>query len=422
MYLESTAIREQFPALHRPVMFLDNPGGTQIAQQSIHRINEYLLNHNANHGGAFDTSRESDALLEDAHIAMADFLNAARPQEIVFGANMTTLTLHISRSLARTWQPGDKIVVTRLDHDANVTPWVLAAADRGVTVRWVDFHHEDGTLNLEQMQKALEGRPRLVAVGQASNALGTINPLEKIIPMAHAAGALVYVDAVQYAPHGPIDVQQLGCDFLVCSAYKFFGPHAGILYGRYELLDNLFAYKVRPAPNSLPGKYETGTQNHEGIAGVLGAVEYLEWVGANYGAAFADTYATQYNGRRRLLKQAMSAIRADEYEVSRLMLDILDEIPGLHLYGLRDPQRVTERVPTFSFTLKNWTPRQAAAELSRRGINVWDGNYYALNVTEQLGLEDKGGMVRVGPVHYNTLEEITEFGRILGEIVAGDPE
>ncbi len=331
---------------------------------------------------------------------------------------MTTLTLHISRSISRSWKAGDEIVVTRLDHDANITPWVLAAQDRGVTVRHVDFHPEDGTLNLDEMREALQGKPRLVAVGYASNALGTINPVKKVIEMAHAAGALTYVDAVQYAAHGPIDVQDLGCDFLVCSSYKFFGPHAGILYGRYELLEELMAYKVRPASNSLPYKFETGTQNHEGMAGVLGAVEYLEWLGANFGEQQHEQYAKHFQGRRLRLKQAMSAIRAYEYEISRAMLEVLEETPGLRLYGLRDERRLEQRVPTFSFTLKGWHPRQLSDRLGQERIFTWDGNYYALAVTERLGLEDKGGMLRVGPVHYNTLEEVARLGQVLGKIVA----
>jgi cysteine desulfurase family protein (TIGR01976 family) len=418
MTLDLFTIREQFPALRRPAIFLDNPGGTQIAQKSLERMTAYLTLHNANHGGAFATSIESDAVLEEAHRAMADLLNAARPQEIVFGNNMTSLTLHISRSIARTWNPGDEIVVTRLDHDANITPWVLAAQDRGVHVRWVDFQPQDGTLDLQDFQRALENRPRLVAVGYASNALGTINPVAKLVQMAHAAGALVYIDAVQYAPHGPIDVQELGCDFLVCSSYKFFGPHAGILYGRYELLDELMAYKVRPAPNDPPGKFETGTQNHEGIAGVLGAVEYLEWVGALFGRRYETDYAERYQGRRLRLKQALTAIRAYEFEISRAMLDMLEETPGVRIYGLTDPRRLEERVPTFSFNLKGWHPRRLAERLAREGIYVWDGNYYALAVTERLGLEESGGMVRAGPVHYNTVEEVERFGEALGKIVA----
>ena len=423
MSLDVNTTRSQFPALRdeaakpTPVVFFDNPGGTQIAQQSLDRVVAYLVQHNANHGGAFPTSQQSDAVLEEAHAAMADFYNARRAEEIIFGANMTTLTLHISRSLSRTWQAGDEIVVTRLDHDANITPWVLAAQERGVTVRWVDFHPEDGTLNLEEVQKALEGKPRLVAVGYASNALGTINPVEQIVRMAHEAGALVYIDAVQYAAHGPIDVQRTGCDFLVTSAYKFFGTHEGILYGRYDLLEELFAYKVRPAPNKLPDKFETGTQNHEGIAGVLGAVEYLEWVGKVFGSEHIERYGRDFSGRRLHLKQAMSAIRAYEFNLSRALLDVLEETPGVTIYGLTDRRRLEERVPTVSFTLKGWHPRRVAEALAREGIYVWDGNYYALAVTERLGLEASGGMVRVGPVHYNTVGEVQRLGEALRKIV-----
>jgi len=419
MPLDVFLIRDQFPSLNRPAVFFDNPGGTQIAKRSLDRMVSYLTIHNANHEGAFATSIESDAVLHAAHIAMADFLNAANADEIVFGNNMTTLTLYVSRSIARAWNVGDTIVVTRLDHDANASPWLLAAQDRGVQVRWVDVDVENGTLDMEDMQRALESKPRLVAVGYASNALGTINPVKKVIEMAHAAGALVYVDAVQYAPHGPIDVQDLGCDFLVCSAYKFFGPHAGILWGRYELLDSLMAYKVRPASNTPPGKFETGTQNHEGIAGVLGAVEYLEWLGQRFGDANGDADLGAYSGRRRTLKAAMKAIRAYEYEVSRLMLDILEETPGVHLYGLRDPRRIDERVPTFSFTLKGWHPRDLSERLGQAGIYTWDGHYYAVSVVERLGLAESGGMLRAGPVHYNTLEEVHRFGEALGKIAAG---
>jgi cysteine desulfurase family protein (TIGR01976 family) len=419
MTLDLTAIRKQFPALQRqsllpgPTIYLDNPGGTQVAQPVLDRMAAYLVDCNANHGGAFQTSRLSDEILDEAHRAMADFYHARRPEEIIFGNNMTTLTLHISRSISRQWNAGDEIVVTRLDHDANLTPWVLAAQDRGCQVTWVDFDPSNGTLRLDELEQALERKPKLLAIGYASNALGTINPLGEIIPMAHAAGALVYVDAVQYAPHGPIDVQELDCDFLVSSAYKFFGPHAGILYGRYDLLDELYAYKVRPATNELPGKFETGTQNHEGLAGVLGALEYLEWVGESYGQEYRQQYARRYTGRALRLKQAMSAIRDYELGISRLVLENLQETPGLTLYGLADENRLGERVPTFSFTLQNWHPRQVAEAMAQQGINLWDGNYYALAITERLGLEGRGGMVRVGPAHYNTVEEIDKFGQVL---------
>ena len=427
MPLDLPLIRSRFPALQRPAIFLDNPAGTQVARACRERVAAYLIETNANHGGAFATSRLSDAIIDEARRAAADFLHAPRAEEIVFGPNMTSLTFNLSRSLARTWKPGDEIVVTRLDHDANITPWVMAAEERGCQVRWVDFHPEDGTLDMDSLNRALEGKPRLVAVGYASNALGTINPVAKIVKLAHQAGALVYIDAVQYAPHGPIDVQYLDCDFLVCSAYKFFGPHVGVLYGRYALLDELTAYKVRPAPSDPPGKFETGTGNFEGYAGVLGALEYLTWVGETFGGHYAEKYAGKGTpgtskdsdkGRTGvpLLKQAMAAIRAYEYELSRALLDVLEETPGVTIYGIKDVRRLEERVPTFSFTLKGCHPRQVAEELDKENIYVWDGNYYALAVTERLGLEESGGMVRVGPVHYNMVEEIHRFGEALGSI------
>ena len=417
MTLDLTKIRNQFPSLNKPAIFFDNPGGTQIARPSLDRINRYLLECNANHEGAFATSVASDAILHEAHQAMADFYNASSPDEIVFGNNMTTLTFHISRSISREWKQGDEIVLTRLDHDANVTPWVLAAQDHGVKVNWVDFDVEDGTLNLDQLQKALERKPRLLAVGYASNALGTINQVGKIIGMAHQAGALVYIDAVQYAPHGAIDVQKLDCDFLVSSSYKFFGPHAGILFGKHDLLAKLFAYKVRPATNALPGKFETGTQNHEGIAGVLGAIEYFEWIGREFGDGEAPL---NYSDRRLKLKQAMTVIHAQELEVSRALLAALQAVPGLTVFGLADMHRLEERVATYSFRLKGMQPRKVAEELARQNIYVWDGNYYAINVTERLGLEANGGMVRVGAVHYNTLAEVEQLKQALMKIEAGN--
>jgi cysteine desulfurase family protein (TIGR01976 family) len=415
MSLRIHQIREQFPALNRPAIFFDNPGGTQISKPSLDRINRYLLESNANHEGVFATSIASDAVLDETHRAMADFYNASSPEEIVFGNNMTTLTLHISRSISREWKEGDEIVVTRLDHDANVTPWVLAAQDRGVKVNWVNFDVEEGTLNLDEMQKALDRKPRLLALGYAANSLGTINPVKKIIEMAHAASTLVYVDAVQFAPHGAIDVQRLDCDFLISSAYKFFGPHVGILFGKHDLLENLFAYKVRPATNKLPGKFETGTQNHEGIAGVLGAVEYFEWVGREFGGEHAEGLH-EYSGRRLELKKAMAAIHSYESELNRTLLNTLQAVPGITIFGLTDVKRLDERVATFSFRLQGQHPHDVAQKLADEGIYVWDGNYYALNVTERLDLEDKGGMVRVGAAHYNTLEEVTRLGEVLQKI------
>jgi len=417
MSLNLDVIRQQFPSLNRDAIFFDNPGGTQIARQSIDRITKYLIESNANHGGVFATSIASDEVLDEAHRAMADFYNAPSADEIVFGNNMTTITLHISRSISREWKEGDEIVLTRLDHDANVTPWVLAAQDKGVKINWVDFDVEDGTLKLDDLQKALERKPKLVAVGYASNSLGTLNPLQKIISMAHDAGALVYVDAVQYAVHGAIDVQKLDADFLIASSYKFFGPHAGILYGKRDLLEKLMAYKVRPATNELPGKFETGTQNHEGIAGILGAVEYFEWLGREFGGEYADELKQQgYSGRRLTLKQAMSAIHAYEFELSRTLLSALEAVPNLRIFGNTDARRLDERIATFSFRIGDMDPQTVAKKLAAENIYVWNGNYYAINVTERLGLEDKGGMVRVGPVHYNTVDEVTRLGEVLKKI------
>ena len=411
-------VRGQFPSLDRPAIFLDNPAGTQIAKPSLDRINKYLLETNANHEGQFETSRRSDALLHEAHVAMAEFLNASRPEEIIFGNNMTTLTLHMSRSLARLLQPGDNLLVTRLDHDANIAPWMLVAEDKGCNLLWVDIDVEDGTLDLDDFARALEKKPRIASFGYASNLLGTVNPVKKLTKMAHDAGALVYVDAVQYAPHGPIDVQDIGCDFLVCSSYKFFGPHAGALYGKFDLLNELKAYKVRPASDELPYKFETGTQNHEGIAGVLGALEYLEWLGKQFGAEHASPWKEAgFTGRKLELKKGMSAMRAYEAELSKKLIGIVESVPGTRMYGITDLNRLDERVPTVSFTVEGKDPEQLAKAIGDENIYVWNGHNYALAIVERLGLLEAGGMIRVGPVHYNTLTELEKFGEVLEKVV-----
>ncbi len=417
MTLNVDLVRQQFPSLDRPAIFLDNPAGTQISKQSLDRINQYLLEYNANHEGLFETSRKSDEVLHEAHAAMADFLNAARPEEIIFGNNMTTLTLHISRSLARNLQPGDNILVTRLDHDANIAPWMLIAEDKGCNLIWVDIDVEEGTLDLKDFEKALGQKPKISAFGYASNLLGTINPVKKLTQLAHEAGALVYIDAVQYAPHGPIDVQDLDCDFLVCSSYKFFGPHAGTLYGKYDLLNDLKAYKVRPASNELPYKFETGTQNHEGIAGVLGALEYFEWLGGQFGNDGAHVWQDAgFSGRRLTYKQAMSLIRNYEAGLSRALIDVIESVPGTHIYGITDRNRLDERVPTVSFRLDGKDPAAIADAIGRQGVYVWNGHNYALAIVERMGLLEAGGMIRVGPVHYNTLGEIEKFGEVLQQV------
>ena len=405
-------LRSQFPSLSqtqngRPVVFFDNPGGTQCPQMVIDAVAGYLLRDNANHGGAFATSQRSDIMLDDAHQAMADMLGAASADEIIFGANMTTLTFAMSRALARTLRPGDEIVVTHLDHDGNIAPWLLMARDTGASVRWVDIHPEDCTLDMASLARAISEKTKIVAVGYASNAVGTINDVKTIVEMAHAVGALTYIDAVQYAPHGPIDVQALDCDFLVCSAYKFFGPHVGVLYGKYDLLDRLQAYKVRPCSNLPPAKFETGTMNHEGIAGTRAAVEYL--------ASIAGMDAATVGRRQRLLA-GMAAIKEYEKTLSARLIEGLQQVKGVKIWGVTNLARLDQRVPTVSFTMDGYHPRQIAEYLGRRGIFVWDGNYYALAIMERLGLQQTGGMVRVGPVHYNTGDEIVRLVEALTEL------
>ncbi len=414
--LNVDTVRAYFPALASGAIFFDNPGGTQVAQQVIAHMTHYLRHSNANHGGAFSTSLGSDVVVSQARQAVADFLNAKRAEEIIFGQNMTSLTLHISRSLGRLLDPGDELVVTRLDHDANIAPWLLLAEDRGCHVRWVDFHPEDCTLDMQEMERQITPRTKIVAVGYASNAVGTVNDVARIVQLAHRVGALCYIDAVQCAPHRPIDVHALDCDFLACSAYKFFGPHTGILYGKYALLDRLTAYKVRPAGNNPPAKFETGTQSFESIAGVLGTLEYLAWVGTTFGTEFTAGYQERFSGRRLALKQGMAAIEAYELGINNALLTSLRSIPGLQIRGISDPERMTQRVPTFSFTLAGWTPRAAAERLARENIYVWDGNFYALEALQRLGLEEQGGIIRVGLAHYNTEQEIDRLTAVLQEM------
>ena len=411
-------VRPQFPALARPEVFLDNPGGTQMVHASLDRMQRMMIDSNANHGGEFATSKHMDETVYEARQAVKDFFNADRAEEIIFGANMTTLTYNISRALARSFRPGDTIVVTRMDHDGNISPWLQAAEDRNLRIRWVDFNTETGLLDLEDMQNALAEKPRLVAVGYASNSLGTINPIPKIVEMAHAAGALVYVDAVQYAPHAPIDVQALDCDFLVCSSYKFYGPHAGILYGKYDLLDALPAYKVRPCSEELPDKFETGTGNFESVAGVLGVMEYFDWLGRTLGEEHYEKLSKKYKGRALTLKQAMYTLHDYDQTLNNALLDALKDIAGISIIGITDPTKLQQRVPTFSFNVKGKTPQEIAASLARENIYIWDGNFYALEISRRYGVEGTGGFARVGAVHYNTLEEIQKFGSALKQIVA----
>ena len=408
--LDLTWIRAQFPALAQevnghPAVFFDGPGGTQVPQRVIDAVADYLIHHNANTHGAFATSRRTDETIDAARAAMADFLGCAA-DEVIFGPNMTTLTFAISRAFGRDIRPGDEIVLTRLDHDANVAPW-KALEEQGAIIRMVDIDTEECTLDMADMARAIGPRTKLVAVGYASNAVGTINDVATITQMAHAVGALVYIDAVHYAPHGPIDVQALDCDFLACSPYKFFAPHMGVLYGKREHLARLRPYKVRPASDDVPDRWETGTKNHEGLAGVTAAIEYLAELGQRIKPATT---------RRAALVQAMEAIKAYERGLSEQLIASLLAIPGLTFYGISDPARFDMRTPTVAVRLAGRTPRELADALGRRGIFCWDGNYYAINLTERLGVEADGGMLRIGLVHYNTAEEIELLLEALNEL------
>jgi cysteine desulfurase family protein (TIGR01976 family) len=409
-----TWIRAQFPALAQevnghPAVFFDGPGGTQVPQRVIDAVADYLIHHNANTHGAFATSRRTDETIDAARAAMADFLGCAA-DEVIFGPNMTTLTFAISRAFGRDIRPGDEIVLTRLDHDANVAPW-KALEEQGAIIRMVDIDTEECTLDMADMARAIGPRTKLVAVGYASNAVGTINDVATITQMAHAVGALVYIDAVHYAPHGPIDVQALDCDFLACSPYKFFAPHMGVLYGKREHLARLRPYKVRPASDDVPDRWETGTKNHEGLAGVTAAIEYLAELGQRIKPATT---------RRAALVQAMEAIKAYERGLSEQLIAGLLATPGLTFYGISDPARFDMRTPTVAVRLAGRTPRELADALGRRGIFCWDGNYYAINLTERLGVESDGGMLRIGLVHYNTAEEIELLLEALNELRIGN--
>jgi cysteine desulfurase family protein (TIGR01976 family) len=417
--LDAAALRAEFPALAleqdgRPVVYLDGPGGTQVPERVIDAVAGYYRASNANNGGAFATSRRSDERIAGARDAVADFLNARTSAEIKFGPNMTTLTFALSRAIGATLALGDEVVVTALDHDANVTPWRLLA-ERGAVVRTAEIRRDDCTLDLDDLESKLSPRTRLVAVGLASNAVGSINDVSWVARRAHEVGALVFVDAVHFGPHGAIDVQALDCDLLVCSAYKFFGPHLGILYGREELLDSLPTAKVRPAHD----RWETGTQNHEGIVGTGAALEYLADVGDRYGADSAEAFAAAgFGGRRLSLKAGMAAIRTYEQWLLRRLMAGLATLPGLRVYGITDEAAFDHRVPTVSFTLDGRTAREVATQLGRRGIFAWDGNMYAVELTQRLGLEPRGGFVRIGLVHYNTAAEVDRLLRELDTIAA----
>ncbi len=410
--LDLTWVRSQFPALLQtvnghPAVFLDGPGGTQMPQRVIDAITNYLAHDNANSGGAYATSRRTDAMIAGARTAMADFFNCD-PDEVIFGQNMTALTFALSRALGRQFGPGNEILVTHLDHDANISPW-RALEERGATVRFVDINEADCTLDMSDLARKISGHTRLVAVGYASNAVGTINNVREVVRLARQAGALTYIDAVHYAPHGPIDVRALDCDFLVCSTYKFFGPHMGVLYGKREYLKRLHPYKVRALTNNSPFRWEWGTLNHECIAGITACVEYL----ADLGRRMDPSVQT----RRAALLAAYGAIRYHERSLAERLIRGLLAISGLKLYGISDPKRFNQRCPTIAVRIEGHPPLGLATKLGEHGFFTWDGNYYALNLTERLDVEKTGGFLRIGLVHYNTADEVDRFLTALREIV-----
>ncbi|MGO9087279.1 MAG: cysteine desulfurase-like protein [Terriglobales bacterium] len=435
--LSLSSIRCQFPSLSQtvnghPAVFLDGPGGTQVPERVIDAISNYLRRDNANTGGAYATSRHTDAMLASARVAVADFLHCGA-DEVAFGPNMTTLTYAMSRAIGRDLKPGDEILVTRLDHDANVSPWLQMAEDFGLNVGWGEIHDEDCTLDMADLAAKINAKTKLVAVGYASNAVGTINPVKEIIRLAHAVGALAYIDAVHYAPHGLIDVAAIDCDFLVCSTYKFFGPHTGVLFGKREHLKRLRPYKVRPNTNAIPNCWEWGTLNHECIAGIAACVEYI----ADLGQGLSEKrvpHPTRFSlepalspskggnsetqsARRAAIEAAYKAIHEHERVLLERLMAGLREVPGLKIYGITDPARFNQRCGTLAIRIENHTPLELATKLGERGFFTWDGNYYALNLTEHLDVEKSGGFLRIGLVHYNTMEEVDRLLAALREIV-----
>lgn len=422
MTIDLGAIRAQFPALAisdagvRRIYF-DNPAGTQVPSVVAKAVSDCLLTRNANLGGYFASAEDAGEVVDSARSAMADFLNAPSVDEVIFGQNMTTMTLHLSRSLGRMMQPGDEIIVSRMDHDANVWPWVLMARDLGLEIRWLPFDKDSFEFADDALEKVITDRTRLLCVGGASNLTGTLNDIASMCALARDAGVMTYIDGVQSAPHVPVDVQQINCDFFVCSAYKFFGPHQGILWGRRGLLEKLEPYKVRPAPDSLPWCFETGTQSHEGIAGIGATVDYF----AAIGSAMADDYLgnwAHFSGRRQTVHAAMEMLFDYEKTLARQLVEGLESIDGVTVQGVTAADALDRRVPTVSFTHRSKTPSEIAKQLAAQNIFVWSGHNYAVEVAKTLGIYESGGVVRVGPVHYNSLAEVDELLSAVAEIIA----
>lgn len=415
MGFHANCIRELFPSLRAPApdarqpIFLDNPAGTQAPQSVIDAVSAYYRAMNANSGGYFRTSRQNDEMVGQVRQGMADFLNAVSASEIVIGPNMTSLNFALSRAIAATLQTGDEIVLTRMDHDANVAPWTSIAQERGCRIKWVDLNTADCTLDMDSLEEALSEKTRIVATVHASNAVGTINPVRQIAAMAHAVGAWHIVDAVQSAPHIPIDVQDIGCDFLLCSAYKFYGPHLGIMWGREELLNELPVFKVRPAKDVTPYRWETGTPSFETWNGLLACLQHWEMIGQRFGTADLPRYC----GARLKIKRAMLAVQEYERGLLSALIDGLSAIAGLRIAGITDAARFGWRVPTVAFEIDSKSPDEIAACLAEHEVFVWSGDYYALEIMQRLNRPE--GMVRVGIAQYNTIEEINRLLELLDQ-------
>ena len=408
------AVRGKFPALSltdkgRRRIYLDNPAGTQVPRAVADAVSNCLLNTNANLGGFFETTVAAQDVVDCAHAAMADFLGAAGPEEIIIGANMTTLTFHLSRTLGRSMKPGDEIIVTRMDHEGNVSPWLQLAEDLGLVVRFLPFDERSWQVEEEALKALLSEKTRLVALNYASNLTGSINRVQALTAIAKAAGALVYVDAVQFAPHGSIDVQQLGCDFLACSAYKFFGPHMGIVWGRRAVIDTLKPYKCRCSSNGLPERFELGTPQIELMAGLSAAVDYF----ADLGAA-----AGEGGSRRQRIARAFAVSIAYENVLAQRLIDGLSDIDGLTIRGITDPKRLSERVPTVSFTVDGIAPETIVRQMNSENIFLWSGHNYAWEIVHQLGIPAEQGVVRIGIAHYNTSAEIDETLESVHRVIA----
>jgi len=407
-------IRREFPGLDRRVngqrsIFFDGPGGSQVPKSVAESVSEYLLHNNANLGMSFATSEESDKIVEDALNAASDFLGAKDPMGVAFGQNMTSLNIQLASALSRTWTSEDEVVVTRLDHDGNVRPWSLAADWSGAKLRKVDVNPDDCTLSMGSLDEVINEKTALVAVGAASNLSGTINDIKMIVEKAHEVGAEVVVDAVHYAPHYQIDVEEMGCDFLLCSPYKFFGPHQGILWGKSDRMRELPVAKLRVSSEEIPFRWMTGTQSHEGMAGTTAAIDHISWIGR-------EVSGKQDLDRKDALSAAYSAIESYEGALCSRMIDGLLEIDGLKIWGITNPENFGQRAPTVSFTHPSKTASEIGRALAEKGVFVWAGNFYALELTEALGLEPEG-VLRAGVLHYNTMAEVERFVECVGEIL-----